>query len=298
MTEATTPAEAQRRLLETTDEDLRVYVDAAHMSYLTTWLARAEARYGLGESPAAVLADLAAASRCHAAHGGVYLTKWPHSQFRRRRLEPLELFIATTDARAETGIRDHWTIDPVAFLAGQADDAIIEEVAAVTPYFARGDCETPVHAAGAAAVFYWLQLSAIIRRDAEALELARRRAGTFHDDFGHLMGGAAAGPVARLRTVHECLQVLRPTPPPNAAEVVGRTVVRHLQLTAAEFALTATRDPEAHLLGRGALDRTALALTALARQFGLDVADALATAGAPPWWVACARVEAPAGANA
>ncbi len=296
MTEAMTAAEAQRHLLASSDEELRVYVDSAHMGYLPIYLARAEARYALRENPTEVLAELAAASRCHASHGGVYLTKWPHSQFRRRRLEPLELFVATADVRAEAGIREAFALDAVSFLAGLSDDAVLDEVAAVTPYFARGDCETPVHAAGAAAVFYWLQLSALVRGDGEALELARRRAGTFHDDFGHLMGGASAGAVARLRTVHECLQVLRPNPPPQAAAVLGRTVVRHLQLTAAEFALTATRDPEGFLLGRGALDRTALALMALGRQLGLDVGAALREAGADPWWIACAAVEPPAAA--
>jgi hypothetical protein len=276
-------------LLAATEAELRAFIDPAHMGYLPLYLARAEARYLLRESPTTVLSELARASRCHAAHGGVYLTKWAHNQFRKRRLEPLEVFLATADVDAEAGLRATFATDPLAFLAGLSDDDLQSEVAAVTPFFGRGACETPVEAAGAAAVFYWLQLSALALGDAEAWEVARRRAGTFHDDFGHLMGGASAGPVARLRTVHECLQVLHPSPPPNAAEVVGRTVARHLLLTAAEYAQTAARDPEGHAIGRGALDRTALALLALARTFGVDAADTLAAHGADPWWVDHAR---------
>jgi hypothetical protein len=37
--------------LRATDEELKVYIDAAHMSYLPIYLGRADARFALGVRP-------------------------------------------------------------------------------------------------------------------------------------------------------------------------------------------------------------------------------------------------------
>ncbi len=159
----------------------------------------------------------------------------------------------------------------------------------MTPAFASGTCETPVQAAGALGIYYWFAMSAAIRADVEALALVRQRAGTFADDWGHLLGGVAAGPVARLRTIHECLQVIRSPAPANAAAVIARTVHRHLALSAAEFVQVQQRDPEAWRLQRGCLDRTALALLSLAAGAGLDAGPALGEVGLDARWLAYAQ---------
>jgi len=274
--------------LAATDAELKRYIDPAHMSYLPLYLGRADVRHALGEAPEAVLRELAFAGRCYAASGGIYLTKWPHTQFRRRRLEPLEIALATGDEEALAGIKTHFAVDAFALFAGLEADALHTEIAVVTPFFRDGTCETPVQAAGALGVFYWLALSAAILEDAEALALVRQRAGTFMDDFGHLLGGASAGPVARLRTVTECLSVIRANPPESATAVIVRTVHRHIQLTTAEYAQMEARDPDAFKQRRGSLDRAALSLLALAASFEIDLG---AAAEAPPFserWLAYA----------
>ena len=58
----------------------------------------------------------------------------------------------------------------------------------------------PVDLAGALAVFYWLALGALASEDGEGFEAARKRAMRAYDDHGHLLGGAPAGGIARIRT--------------------------------------------------------------------------------------------------
>ncbi len=274
--------------LAATSAELKRYIDPAHMSYLPFYLGRADVRHALGEPPEAVLRELAFAARVYASAGGIFLTKWPHAQFRRRRLEPLEVCLASGDEDALPGVRDHFTVDAFSLFAGLEHDALQDELAVATPWFRTSECETPIQAAGALGVFYWLSLSAALREDAEALALVRQRAGTFLDDFGHLLGGASAGPIARLRTVHECLQVIRAAPPPDAAAILARGVARHIQLSAAEYAQLEARDPEAFRLRRGSLDRTALALLALGRAFGIDLGELPAPQLPSPRWLAYA----------
>jgi hypothetical protein len=269
--------------LKATDEALRAFIDPAHMSYLPVYLGRADARFALGESAEAVLRELWLASKVYAVHGPVFLAKWPHAQVRRRRLEPLEVGLAAGDPDVLKALAKIYGCDPISLFAGLEPDDIAAEVKALTGYFGSDTCSDPMELAGTLAVFYWLMLACAAGQDGEGFEASRRRATRCLDDFGHLAGGASGG-IARIRTLHQALQQLRPPRP----EAFVDHLLNHVGLWRLEHERAIQKGDEAAERGGGALDRTALALMALARAFDVDLGDALVSKKAEPWLLAFA----------
>ena len=262
--------------LARTDEELKLYIDPAHMSYLPVYLGRADARHSLGEAPEAVLRELWLAAQVYQGNGGVFLTKWPHSQLRRRRLEPLEVALVAGDAAVLKSVVKTFGIEPMLLFAGIEPDDVAAEVKAVTSYFQSERVSDALELAGTLAIFYATMLSALGDGDAEGFEAARRRALRLVDDQGHLLGGIAAGGIARIRVVHEALAALRPARP----ELLAQAIVRHGALHAIEVQKSWEKDAEAKAEGRGALDRTGLCLLVVAKSLGVELAAALAAGGA------------------
>ena len=277
------------RYLASTDEELRVYIDPAHMSYLPVYLGRADARHALGLAndpaafatgvlPTAVLRELWLAAQVYAAHGGVFLAKWPHTAVRRRRLEPFEVALLAGDRDVLKGVSKVFGLDPMTLFAGIEPDEVTAEVKAVTSYFQTEHVSDPVELAGTLAIFYWLMLASLANEDVEGFEASRRRALRLVDDQGHLVGGIAQGGIARIKAVHDALAALRPARPAAFA----LAVVRHRALHDLELKKLHANDAEARTQGRGILDRTALALIVIAKAFGLELGQALKDAGADP----------------
>jgi len=283
-----TPADLER-YLASTDEELRLYIDAAHMSYLPVYLGRADARHALGVAtdPTAfttgtltteVLRELWLASQVFATHGGIFLAKWPHTAVRRRRLEPFEVALLAGDRDVLKKIVAVFGLDPMTLFAGIEPDDVTAEVKAVTSYFQTEFVSDPVELAGTLAIFYWLMLSSLASEDLEGFEATRRRAMRLIDDQGHLVGGIAQGGIARIKAVHDALAALRPVRP----EAFALAVVRHRALHDLELKKTHANDADARIQGRGSLDRTALALIVIAKAFGIELSQALKGAGADP----------------
>lgn len=277
------------RYLASTDEELLVYIDPAHMSYLPLYLGRADARHALGvvtgptafadgALATAVLRELWLAAQVYAAHGGVFLAKWPHTAVRRRRLEPFEVALLAGDPDVLKGVVKVFGLDPMTLFAGIEPDDVTAEVKAVTSYFQTEHVSDPVELAGTLAIFYWLMLASLAGEDLEGFEAARRRALRLVDDQGHLVGGIAQGGIARIKAVHDALAALRPARP--AAYALA--VVRHRALHDLELKKIHANDAEARAQGRGTLDRTALALIVIAKAFGLELGQVLKEAGADP----------------
>ena len=274
-----------QRYLAATDEELKVYIDAAHMSYLPVYLGRADARHALGQPIDAVLRELWLAARVYEVHGGVFLAKWPHTQVRRRRLEPLEVALVAGEPDTLKGVAKVFGIDPMTLFAGIEPDDVGAEVRALTTYFLNDQVADVIELAGTLAIFYALMLSSLATADIEGFEASRRRAMRLIDDQGHLRGGIAQGGVARIKAVHEALTALRPARP----DVYARALVRHRALHDLELKKSHDKDPEAEAQARGALDRTALTLLVVARAFQLGLHDALRSAGADPGTLAYAE---------
>jgi hypothetical protein len=284
------------RHLATTDEELRVFIDPAHMSYLPVYLGRADARHALGVAndpaafatgplPVAVLRELWQAAQVYQAHGGVFLAKWPHTQVRRRRLEPLEVALAAGDPEVLKGVVKVFGVDPLTIFAGIEPDEVTAELTAVTSYFRTEHVADPVELAGTLAIFYWLMLVSLGGEDVEGFEASRRRAQRLIDDRGHLLGGVAHGGIARIKAVHDAFAALKPARP----EAYALALVRHRALFDLERDKTWKSDDEARSQGRGALDRTALALLVVAKAFSLDLGGPLREAGADPATLGYAR---------
>lgn len=289
-------AAALERYLATTDEELKVFIDPSHMSYLPTYLGRADARHALavhtdlagfanGAAPVAVLRELWLAAQVYRDHGGVFLAKWPPTQVRRRRLEPLEVALVAGDPEVLKGVVKVFGVDPMTIFAGIEPDEVSAELEALTPYFKTERVADPIELAGALAVFYWLMLASLGGEDVEGFEAARRRAQRLIDDEGHLLGGVAHGGIARIKAVHDALSALRPARP----EACALAVMRHRALFDLERDKSWAKDEEARREGRGALDRTALALIVVAKAFGLELGRALEDAGADPATLAYAH---------
>jgi len=280
--------DAMRAYLATTDEELKLYVDEAHMSYLPIYLGRADALHALGvgqDEPERVLLELQKATKAYRDNGPVLLAKWPPEQFRRRRLEPLEVALLAGDGELAKGTAKVFGIDPMTLFAGIEPDAVSSEIHELTPYFKTEKVEDVADLAGALAVFYWLSLASIAGEDGEGYMAARRRASRLYDDMGHLAGGVPSGGVARIRTVQETLGHLRPARP----ELVATGVLRHQAFSRAEHTKAALNDPHCAARGLGSLDRTALALLAIAGALGVDCGAALAAQGADASTLAYAR---------
>lgn len=285
------------RYLATTDEELKLYIDPQHMSYLPLYLGRADARHALGvetdpagfatsEVPAQVLRELWLAAQVFAAHGGVFLAKWPHTAVRRRRLEPFEVALVAGDRDVLKAIEKVFGLDPMTLFAGIEPDDVTAEVKAVTSFFQTAHVSDPVELAGTLAIFYWLMLSSLAGEDSEGFEATRRRSMRLIDDQGHLVGGIAQGGIARIKAIHDGLAALRPA----RAEAFALAVVRHRALHDLELRKAHAQDADAKAQGRGSLDRTALALIAIGKAFGLELGAALKAAGADPVTLAYAAV--------
>lgn len=276
-------AELERYLLAT-EEELRVYIDSAHMSYLPTYLGRADARHALAVAndptsfPVAVevLRELWRAAQVYQSHGGVFLAKWPHTQVRRRRLEPLEVALTAGDPDVLKAVVKTFGVDPMTIFAGIEPDEVSTELKAVTSFFRTGHAGDVVELAGTLAIFYWLMLVSLGGEDAEGFEACRRRAQRLIDERGHMLGAYSHGGIARIKAIHDAFAALRPSRP--AAYALA--VVRHRALHDLEVDKTHAGDAEAKAQGRGTLDRTALALLVVAKAFGLELSRPLADAGA------------------
>lgn len=271
----TDTAELQR-YLAATDEELKVYIDAAHLSYLPIYLGRADARHALGEPIDAVLRELWLAAKVYEVHGGVFLTRWPHTLVRRRRLEPLEVALLAGEPDTLKGVVKVFAIDPMTLFAGIEPDDVGAEIKSITNYFATDQVADMIELAGTLAIFYALMLGCVATHDVEGFEASRRRAMRLLDDQGHLVGGIAQGGVARIKAVHDALTALRPARP----EAYALAVVRHRALHDLELGKIHEKDPEARAQARGLLDRTALTLLVVAKAFGLDLYAPLIAAGA------------------
>jgi len=270
------PTETLTKYLAATDAELEVFIDPEHMSYLPVYLGRADARHALGAPPAEVMRELWLAAKVFATHGGIFLTKWPPQQIRRRRLEPLESALIAGDPDVLKAITKRVGLDPMVLFAGIEPDDVTAEVAALTDHFKTGSAKDPIDLAGALAIYYWLMLAAVADQDSEAFETARRRALRLLDDVGHLVGGIAQGGIARLSAIYEVIAGLSPARP----DKVARAIVRHTALSRLEYEKAQATDPEARDHARGSLDRTSLALLAMARGFGVELGRALVDAGA------------------
>lgn len=271
-------ADTIARYLEQTDAELKVYIDPEHMSYLPLYLGRADARFAAGQPPEAVLRELWLASKVYAAHGPIMLAKWPPTQVRRRRLDPLEVGLIAGDRDVLKQLAKVFGIDPLVLYAGIEPEEVTQEIAALTPYFKTETVSDPVELAGTLALFYWLMLAAVAGEDPEGFEVARRRAMRCHDDFGHLLGGASGG-IARIRVIHQGLAAVRPANP----EKLARAIVQHAGLWQLEHEKQKKNDEDARTRGLGGLDRTSLALCALARAFDIELGPALLAEKAPAW---------------
>lgn len=282
---STSQSESLTNYLAATDAELRVFIDPEHMSYLPIYLGRADARHALGAAPAEVLRELWLAAKVFATHGGIFLTKWPAQQIRRRRLEPLEVALIAGDPDVLKAITKRVGLDPMVLFAGIEPDEITAEVAAITDHFKTGSAKDPIDLAGALALYYWLMLAAVADQDAEAFDAARRRALRLLDDMGHLLGGVAQGGIARIKAIYDVINGLNPARPDN----VAKAIVRHAALAKIEYEKAQTTDPEARDHAKGSLDRTALALLAMAKGFGLELGQALIAAGADARMLAYAQ---------
>lgn len=277
--------------LAQTDEELKVYIDESHMSYLPTYLGRADALHALGRGvaePEVVLRELQQAAKVYKTNGPVFLAKWPREQFRRRRLEPLETAVLCGDHDLARALARLFAIEPMSLFAGIEPDDVSADVHELTPYFDTSDpgrIGDAMDLAGALAVFYWLGLGSVVSEDGEGFEIVRRRAARLYDDQGHLAGGAASGGIARIRTITETMAAMKPARP----DLIVTGVLRHQAFHRAEHDKLAQREPAVAARGQGALDRTALALLAVASALEIDCGPALVAQGADPATLAYAR---------
>lgn len=277
-------ADAIARFIAQTDAELLVYIDPEHLSYLPTYLGRADARFARGEPPEAVLRELWLASRVYAAHGEVMLAKWPPTQLRRRRLDPLEVGLLAGDREVLKKLAKVFGIDPLVLYAGIEPEEVTQEITALTSYFKTESVSDPVELAGTLGIFYWLMLAAVAGEDLEGFEIARKRGMRCHDDFGHMLGGASGG-IARIRVIHQGLAAVRPANP----EKLARAITQHAQLWQLEHERQKKSDEDARTRGAGGMDRTSLALLALARAFDIELGEALIAQQAPAWLLIWAR---------
>ncbi|TNF34656.1 MAG: hypothetical protein EP329_07005 [Deltaproteobacteria bacterium] len=263
--------DAVREHLAATDAELLVYIDETHMSYLPTYLVRADAMHVLGAPPEQVLRQLWLAARCYATNGEVYLAKWPVHQFRRRRLLPLELAITVADGEVLTAAKKHFIVDPMTLLAGAEPDVVTEEVGALTRFFRGGDISDQADLTGFLAVTYWMVLGAIASADNEALEMVRALTARILEKNLWLARKRVGG-LGRMLCAHQVIGELRPAVPDGIVDAIAEHGRLHGEALAARLA----DDEAVRKTGEGALDVTSMALLAMASAAGIDLGERLA----------------------
>lgn len=262
---------AIRAWLAASDEELKVYVSETHMSYLTLYLGRANARHALGEPPDAVLRELWLADRVYVEHGEVFLVKWPPEQLRRRRLLPLELALLVGDPGLLERSSLLFGLDVMSVMAGTETDEVLAEVSGMTSYFQGRGIDDRGGLAGTLAVLYWLALSAVAASSAESLNAVRVVIGRVMADHPHLARPREGG-LGRILWLADALGALEH----GAEDLLVGALGHHHRLHATELAKRAADDPEVARTGDGALDTAMLAMMTLAAARGLDLGPALA----------------------
>ena len=159
-----------RAHLEETAETLKIYIDPAHHTYVDLYLSRADAKWALGMAPDGILEELWGAARCYAAHAPMYLTKWPRTRFKSRRLVPLELAVVTGDEDVIKDVAQTVATDPMMVIASMADAEVTEELGVLTGWFGSHEITGPADLAGFLAAMHWLALSALVRAEASTLK--------------------------------------------------------------------------------------------------------------------------------
>jgi len=262
--------EAARAYLAESDEELLVYIDDTHLSYLPLYLSRAHAMQALGEPPDTVLRQLWLAGRCYGDHGGVYLAKWPRHQLRRRRLLPLELALIVADLPLIEKISTGFGLDAMVLLARAEPDTVTHEVRVMSSFFHGGSIENRGDVAGTLAVLYWLALSAIAEERVEPFEAVRALAARIIERHARDIE-ARVGGLGRILYVHDALAAMRPAAPELVVDALAGHYVLHLE----DLAAKAADEPEILSRGEGLVDTTSLALLAVATAVGVDLGEAL-----------------------
>lgn len=263
--------DAVREHLAATDAELIVYIDETHMSYLPTYLGRADAMHLLAAPPEQVLRQLWLAARCYASHGDVYLAKWPVHQFKRRRLLPLELALVVADAQVLEASLKHFVVDPMLLLAGAEPDSVTEEVSALTNFFRGGEISDQADLTGFLAVTYWMVLGAIASEDTEALDMLRALTARILEKNLWLARKRVGG-LGRMLCAHQVIGELRPAVPDGIVDALVEHGRLHREAVQARLA----DDELARRTGEGALDVTSLAFLAMAAAAGIDLGSRLA----------------------
>lgn len=262
---------AIRAWLAASDDELKVYVSETHMSYLTLYLGRANARHVLGEPPDAVLRELWLAARIYAEQGGVFLAKWPPEQLRRRRLLPLELALLAGDPKVLEQISLLFGLDVMSLMAGTESDDVLAEVAGMTRYFEARGIDDRGALAGTLAVLYWLALSAVAAAELENLQAVRTVIARVMKDHPHLARPREGG-LGRMLWLADAALALEH----GGEDLLVAAIGHHHLLHAQELVRRAADEPEVARTGDGALDTAMLAMMTLAAARGLDLGPALA----------------------
>ena len=198
--------EALEAWLEESGERIAAMVDPAHHTFLDLYLRRADVLHLLRAEPTAVVEELVRAARCYAAHGEMYLHRWPHSRVRQRRLAPLELALISREREVMESIVHAMGAQTMTLLAGLADDALSAEVRVITGGTFGATPSGPATALGALALLYWACMSALASGDMTGLEAARLQARVVLDAFELPTEGAPG----RMVAAHGMLAALTP----------------------------------------------------------------------------------------
>jgi|GEM_PF-1311700 len=269
--------DAVREHIAATDAELLVYIDETHMSYLPTYLGRADAMHVIGSPPEEVLRQLWLAARCYGSHGDVYLAKWPLHQFKRRRLLPLELALTVADAEVLAATNKHFVVDPMTLLAGAESDGISEEVGSLTRFFRGGSISDQADLTGFLAVTYWMVLGAIASADNEALEMVRALTARILEKNLWLARKRVGG-LGRMLCAHQVIGELRPAVPDGIVDAVAEHGRLHREALLARL----KDDESVRKTGEGALDVTSLALLSMAAAAGINLGGRLAARQGDP----------------
>ena len=192
--------------LETSERRIAEFADPAHHTYLDLYLGRADAMHVLEHPPERVVMELVKGARCYAAHGELYLRRWPHSRVRQRRLAPLELALIVREPAVMEAIGDMMGAPTLALLADMSSDALSAEVRAVTGGTLGDVPAGPGGAVGALALLYWARLSALIAGDGAGFDAAGVQARIVQSAVEVERQGAAA----RMMAAHDALDALKP----------------------------------------------------------------------------------------
>ncbi|MFT7580262.1 MAG: hypothetical protein ACI9MR_001931 [Myxococcota bacterium] len=257
---------ALEAILTDSEAQLEVYIDQEHMSYLPIYLSRANAMHVLGRPPTDVLRQLWLASRCYAAHGAIYLTKWPRHQFRRRRILPLETAIVAGDPDVMERISHTFGLDPMTLLAGMESDGVARELRALTPDFRSQKLEDAGDMAGFLAIGYQMAISSVVAEDPKALEMTKAIIARAVGENPELVTIRRGG-LGRMLAIHGGLAAIRP---PHAEGVLD-ALAEHHRLHDTALRAKIADDPALLKTAEGALDTTVLAIMTMALAMGLNL---------------------------